>query len=229
MRARRWLPIAAVLAGCAAPSSPDARSRCPIRVRSGSSWWATPAAGSSPRTGSSRPATTPRSGRSRAVAGRGGGCAPRIWSSTSATITIVRTRVRMATADARAVRGATAGMRGRPISSPLRQDCSLPRRGSSCAATTNRAAAPGRAGGDSSIRVRCHPGQDCNTAADDARWATTANRMPCRSGSAANADTQFIVFDSSNGAQNAIPRRRIELGGLSPSSPVFRAFEHSAH
>ena len=55
---------------------------------------------------------------------RGGGRRAPISSSTSATTTTARTRARPATPDARAARGATAGMRGRPISSRRRKGCS---------------------------------------------------------------------------------------------------------
>ncbi len=179
----------------AEPSSPDACFRCRRRTRSGSSWWATPAVGCSPRSGSSRRATTPRSGRSRRSPARRRTRAP-ISSFTSVTITTARTRARVATPDARAARGATAGMRGRPICSPLRKNCSPPRHGSSCAATTSRAVAPGRAGGDSSIRARYLPDRTA-TRPRTMRVGDYSEPYAVPLGSAADADTQFIVFDSS--------------------------------
>ena len=104
----------------------------------------------------------------------------RISSFTSATITIAKTNARPATRNARAAHGAMAGMRGRPISSHRRSCSCGRRRGSSFAATTNRAIARGRAGGVSSIRVRSRRGRIA-TPLPTTRSATTASRTPCRS------------------------------------------------
>ena len=126
-------------------------------------------------------------------------------SSMSATITIAKARAPPATPAAPAARGATAGTRGRPTSSSRRAACSPPRRGSSCAATTNRATARGRAGGASSIRGRSRRGRTA-TRRPTTTSATTATPYAVPLGS--GADTQFLVFDSSNvGVDAASPVR----------------------
>ena len=189
LRQDRFPPV------CSARRSSGARSRCRRRIRGASSSSATPVAGSRRRTTCSRRATTPRNGRSPP--------SPplrppprRISSSTSATTTIARTSARRETRDAPEVRGAMAGTRGRPTSSRPGSRCSRRRRGSSFAAITNRAIAPARAGGDSSIRVRLRPRRNCNAAADDA-IGDYSEPYAVPLGSGRDADTQFIVFDSS--------------------------------
>ena len=99
-------------------------------------------------------------------------------------------------AAAPAARGAMAGTRGRPTCSHRPSRSCGRRRGSSCAATTSRAIARARAGGDSSIRVRSAPRQDCNAAADDA-IGDYSEPYAVPLGTGRDADTQFIVFDSS--------------------------------
>ena len=179
-------------------------------------------------TTSSRHATIPRNGRSR----RSRAPRPtraRISSSTSATTTIARTRVPPATAAARGARGATAGTRGRPTSSRRRARLWPPRRGSSCAAITNRAPARARAGGASSIRVRSRRARTATIAADDAHRrlqralrgaARRRARMPTRNSSCSirrcvgvaplpgeRSDARHAIARSSS-ARSRSPRRR---------------------
>ncbi len=165
----------------------------------------------------SRPATIRCNGRSPRSRARPRRARP-TSSSMSATIITAKTRARPATPVAPAAPGATAGTCGKPISSRRRRSCWPPHHGSSCAAITNPARAPGRAGGDSWIRDRLPRGRTATTRRT-MRSATSANPTPFRS--APGSDTQFIVFDSS----------RVGVTPLRPGSVMYEnyraQFEHA--
>ena len=92
------------------------------------------------------------------------------------------------------------------------------RRGSSFAAITNRAIARGRAGGASSIRVRWRRGRNCDVAADDA-IGDYSEPYAVPLGSGRDADTQFIVFDSSLVGVAPLPAERSDARhGIARSS-----------
>ncbi len=173
--------------------------------------------------GSSRAATTLRHGRSRASP-----TSPPRWrpisSFTSATITIAKAHAPRAMPGAPAARGATGGTRGRPIFSSRRAICSPPRRGSSCAAITNRAIARGRAGGASWIRGRSHRGRTA-TRRPTTISATTAMPTSFRSAAARTRSSSYSI------------RRNVGVTPFNPSDLMYRnyksemeyAFARTAH
>ncbi len=120
-----------------------------------------------------------------------------------------------ATPAARAARGATATTRGVPISSSRRASCSPRRRGSWCAAITNRAIARDRAGGASSIRGRSRRGRTATQAAnDDIGNYSEPYAVPL----GRDADTQFLVFDSSS----------VGVAPLDPADLMYRNYRARA-
>jgi len=170
-------------------------------------------------TARSRRATTGRNGRSRTWPTRRRPPV-RTSSSTRATLTTARTHARRATRCA-----GTPGIRlGRVGGGPLRPARKLLEAAPWIVVRGNHESCSraGRAGGDSSIRVRW-PRARTATTRRTMRSATTANPTRCRLGAGADADTQLIVFDSSLRGCGLWRRPNRCSSGIARSSSALRA------